>query len=90
MSEIVERAAKALYTAEVGSEAGWDSERFGGKGRDIFRARARAVIAAIREPTRAMIDEGHRADPLACDVGEADVVYCYTTMWQAMIDEILE
>lgn len=49
-------------------------------------AMARAAIAAMREPTAAMIAEGHALDPLACDVSEDAVAYVYGRIFKAMID----
>jgi hypothetical protein len=48
-----------------------------------------AVLTAIREPDAGMIEAGFNADPLACDVNEADKASVYGGMWSAMVDEIL-
>jgi hypothetical protein len=80
MGEMVERAARALYVAEVGGEAGWD-DRIGEKGRDVFRMRVRAVIEAMRDPTQDMID--------ACDINiptEGEIV----GVWDDMISAALK
>jgi hypothetical protein len=91
MSEMVERVARAIhktYHADTmdglsgGSvDAAWDRlAEFDCQ--DEWRAAARAVIAAMREPTEAMI-EGTNYPNTTWDSGDADV-------WRAMIDAALK
>lgn len=54
--DMIERVAKAMYEA-MGPEAVWD--KLDDNLRNSFRTRARAAIAAMREPTGAMVDAGH-------------------------------
>jgi hypothetical protein len=66
MSEMIEKAAKAMREMEIardrkehgerGRLASWDDlAKFDGS-QDIYRDLARAAIEAMREPTQAMLD----------------------------------
>lgn len=70
-NEIVERAAKAMVEKCEGTPL----EQLTEYDRDIMRNAARAAIAALREPSDAMIEAGEMCD--AADV------------WRSMIDAIL-
>lgn len=77
MNEMVERAAKALASSEAGDESFYD-------GLDIFtkaafQKDARAVIAALREPTDAI----RRVDTQS-------IYYTQDEIWRRMIDEALK
>jgi hypothetical protein len=72
MSEMVERVAKAIADADGDYTA-----------MDHHRGRARAAIAAMREPTREMIDAAYKRDYY--DNGLSPEV-----AWQTMIDETLK
>jgi hypothetical protein len=78
-TEAVERVARALWDAagDLRDPERWDetSERF----RDDYRRRARAAIAALREPTEAMILAGVHHDNMGDMAGR----------WRAMIDAAL-
>ena len=70
MSEMVERVARAIV-AEYGPD-GWDA--------DDYRRMARAAIAAMREPTDAMIDVLNRHAQCEGFIEEG---------WRAAMDEAL-
>ncbi len=70
MSEMVERLAKIMHDHE---------EIHGNDSLSAFRAVARDIIAAMREPTDAMVSAG-----FAASMGTGCVVE-----WQAMIDAAL-
>lgn len=84
-NEMIELVARAIRDTvhermmEVGSSKTW-------------REAARAAIEAMRrsEPTQKMIEAARLADPLACDVDEADQAEVYGAIWQAMIDALSE
>ncbi len=94
--EMVERVARAIYEADpmmisiTGERLTWDTLEFGvpnGGHRARCYRYARAVIAAMREPTEAMVDAGN-ANGLnywRCDPPTADA----EASWRAMIDEAL-
>ena len=77
MNDMLERVAAAMLDADfdVGSWRHADENI-----KDRFRAMARAAIAAMREPTKAMIDAGETA---------GNPVYEPRVIWGAMIDEAL-
>jgi len=71
MSDMIERVARAIATEHRGThnvDKAWD----------YYRNEAIAAIAAMREPTKEMIDAWIRA-PGAIKMG-----------WQAMVDAALE
>ena len=72
MSEMVERVARALIVRYAEQHGG-----FTDRSQDEFEADARAAIAAMREPDKAM--------SIASNRGES-VLEC----WQLMIDEALK
>lgn len=81
MSEIIERAARAMHDYNclaVPSLGAWDTlpEDY----REQYLGRARAAIAAMREPTEAMADAGR------WDAEDDGPFPC----WRAMIDEALK
>lgn len=96
MSEgVVERVARAMHSASpyrlawgTGRQA-WEADRE--HTREFFRAMARAAIAALREPTEAMLQE-------AVGAGWHGGVEGYTrgemehgaNLWRAMIDVALK
>lgn len=80
MSEMIDRVAKAICRAEIGSIGpyGFDLEETGQQSAAHWRSLARAAIAAMREPTQVMLDAGwdSRSVPRYC--------------WENMIDEALK
>lgn len=80
MSEIIERAAKALDEVEIIGTLEWQTTEARMENR---RRQVRAVIAAMREPTEEMVREGwpYTADPC----WQEDVARC----WTAMVDAAL-
>ncbi|HQT65362.1 MAG TPA: hypothetical protein PLO16_12700 [Acidocella sp.] len=86
MDDLVERVAMSIYDKDVlrialgDLETAWKSDR--DDIRADFRARARAVIAVMREPTEAMVDA---ADIAQYQLGYGGVVEA----WQLMIDATL-
>lgn len=65
MSEMVERVARAMAIVDKGDDM-WDivsedGDGYGYVGKNEYRAMARAAIAAMREPTAAMVREGGQA-----------------------------
>jgi hypothetical protein len=77
MSEMVQRVALGIHAARANSRTKWDdcSEEYRtGTMRDAY-----AAIAAMREPTRAMISEGWDHEDSRMP----------TEMWQRMIDAAL-
>ena len=89
MSEIVERAARAMFeTYQECEQIGWDE--LGVKVQDEFRDQARAAIEAIRGPTREMVNAVYEIKPvLNCvkghDLSDDEV----PRIFNAMIDEAL-
>jgi hypothetical protein len=80
MNEMIDRLAKRLCTCdEQDGAAPWDYHD--AKQQEGYRDRVRALVAAMREPTEAMVDEGRRSQ----GISEADDLVC----WGAMIDEAL-
>jgi metal-dependent amidase/aminoacylase/carboxypeptidase family protein len=90
MSEMVERVARAIYGIHPFSAS--PAERTPLRWDDLainirvdFRAEARAAIAAMREPTREMLDAARdwsiRKNGMG--VGDGQAIGC----WQAMNDE---
>lgn len=78
MNEMVERVARAIAGADRNQ---WD-HMFAPR-KAMFVCFARAAMAAMREPTEAMIDSGMNTGYApACDL-EVDA------HWRAMIDEAL-
>jgi len=69
--DMIERAARALW--EMGDAGVWED----------WIPEVRAVLAAIREPSEAMIAAGEQA-PCHDDKGDES-----TPVWQAMIDAAL-
>jgi hypothetical protein len=43
-------------------------------------------VCVPREPTARMIECGHLADPLACDVPDEQIAYVYGEMYRAMVE----
>jgi hypothetical protein len=89
-SELIERAAKAAYEAYYERAAGlplagWDGESEHAK--DIARAQVRAVLAAIREPTEAVLRAGATWGTLELD---GKLGRDFTPLWQAMVDAALK
>lgn len=82
-NEIVERAARELHRAhyEIGRAIAppYPTDRF-----EVLRweLMARAAIAALREPTEAMISEGY------CEAGGTDADP--EKVWKFMIDQALK
>jgi hypothetical protein len=82
MSEMVERAAMAIYASLGGDDpqaTPWPDLRE--KDKDGFRSQVRVTIEAMREPTPEMVDA---ADP------HGIIMANFETAWQAMIDEALK
>lgn len=83
MSEMVERVAAAMVDADFDVDS-W--RHVDENMKDRLRAMARAAIAAMREPTEAMVASG-----LAENGRGAGTYEDYTLdAWQAMIDEALK
>ena len=81
MSEIFERAARALYeNCDDSDHEDWDE--MGESLREPWRRGARAVLEAIREPTEDMLIACHKAVVFEQDTPEY-------VGWRAMIDELL-
>lgn len=78
VSEMVERAAKAMEAARFSVRPPFDETP--------YLEMARAVIAAMREPTQAMLNEGGTA--MTASYNESTDVLL-TKAWQAMIDEAI-
>lgn len=80
MSEMVERVARAICG---------DPNDDGRNVLEVHRQRARLAIAAMREPTEAMVEAGVR---LGCpEGGGGDITASEATdTWQKMIDEALK
>ena len=90
MSEMVERVAKAIRDHNMrqgGVEPASDMTPFEAQ---HYTAEARAAIAAMREPTEAMVLAG---DDAQTDIQGPDegiqVAMCSSVPWQAMIDAAL-
>ena len=54
VSEMVERVARAMYAVIPDPKAAWEESHWGQ--RAFFRAYAAAAMAAMREPTAAMVE----------------------------------
>jgi len=89
MSEMVERVARAICASELGHfgviaaefvDANW--HQFAPELSARYVRRAHAAIAAMREPTEAMIQEGY------CEAGGTDADP--ENVWGFMIDEALK
>ena len=74
--EMVERVARALLSADLR----WKWESYDSETHDKYFAKARAAIAAMREPTAAMLE----ASPIHWDAAPV------CDMWRAMIDAASE
>lgn len=94
MSEMVERVARALAAAEFYQfpetdkfiEANW--HQFAPELAERYRIRARAAIAAMREPTEVMVEAGYQPsgfEPSDVGVSHEDA----SDLYQAMIDAAL-
>jgi hypothetical protein len=98
MNELVERVARAIHGVDrsimaAGGAGGtlteWETESE--SARRLYRLHAKAAIAAMREPTEAMVRAGLRSDAANClsshgpsaRAGRLDV-------WRAMIDVALK
>lgn len=78
MSEIVDRAAKAMWL-----DVGGPWELLADETQEIFRRDVRKVIAALREPTEAMEKAGRHNSDVAWWEGDIPGI------WRAMIDAAL-
>jgi hypothetical protein len=85
-SEMIERVARALWVQHTGRGDWWDDPSYAAlteETRNGYRGFARAAIAAMREPSQAMIEAGGK---VVLHIGDhrssADV-------WRAMIDEVM-
>lgn len=91
MSEMVERVAAAMYLhgpSTLVIPSGWpfpEWEEADQSIKDCWRDYARILIAAMREPTEAMVVAAGKENELAA-TPEADA----TAAWQTMIDEALK
>ncbi len=74
MSEIVDRVAKVLVDSMRSQDGAFID----------LKLMAKAVIEAMREPTKEMLDKGAEAFAHYTDEQES------THLWQAMIDEALK
>jgi hypothetical protein len=77
MSEMVDRVAKALWESSDDTEMGAPWENLTGHWRKTYEDMARVAIAAMREPTQAMLDAGP-VEP-----------YMDAYVWAKMIDAAL-
>lgn len=82
MTDIIERAARAMAAEGVKFIEPWNKDNFWDgflteKQKEAFRAKARAVLQAIREPSKEMLEVGGGAKGLK------------TRLWHAMIDTAL-
>ena len=88
--DMVERVAKAIYESATPRPDKWRWKELD-RLQEPYRRIARDVIAAMREPTEAMIDaalhdyatHGPRQSPFGQDGS-------FAATWQAMIDEVLK
>jgi hypothetical protein len=80
MSEMLERVALALLEADIGP-GGWPETWVN---REIWYRRARAAIAAMREPTLAMLLATEDCPGIGDERGGV------RAEWEAMIDEALK
>lgn len=92
MSEMVERMARAIWNGQIKRETSWDDVvAYYSTTHAETLGQARAVLAAMREPTEAMVSGGElHADYEAGEIdnswsGSVDV----EPIWRAMIDEAL-
>lgn len=79
MSEMVERVARAICDSGA-----MDSDRTYPEIIEDARVAAKAAIAAMHEPTDAMVNAPPRPTLANCDE------HHYAVAWQAMIDEALK
>jgi hypothetical protein len=82
---MIEKAAQAAHGAN--SDVGVTYTDHGAVWTDVSVAQVRAVLAAIREPSEAMIDAGFNAQPLWPMRASMDR---YAAAWRAMVDAILK
>jgi hypothetical protein len=90
MSEMVDRVAGALVLAGANLQGIDENDYVGGRvtlaGLDA-RELARAAIAAMREPTRGMIEAAYNTNE---GVFPESDFYCMDKVWEAMINAALE
>lgn len=79
MSEMIERVAKAIW----GDLGGWDD--LNGDTKETVRKEARAAIAAMREPTEAMLDT--TVNPHCVETME-DIRDVWTDMIDAALSDV--
>ena len=79
MNDMVEQVAKAIWNHRF-PDMSWESKSRSEGIKDDYRMNARAAIAAMREPTEAMMQAGDR---------ELGFPEDYRIAWQASIDEAL-
>lgn len=77
MSEMVERVARAFYEAQFVNVNRIEWETRSRQGRNEYMRAARAAIAAMRDPTEAMLEAGPPEPYMDCGV------------WAKMIDAAL-
>jgi hypothetical protein len=87
MSEMIERVAKAIWDQErkqpdCGHRPDW--EVLNVTAADAYRAKAKAAIEAMREPTDQMIDDGYEAGGYTPDPSDVPAAF------RAMIDAALK
>ena len=84
---MVERVARALALPS----GAFPYERIAQnkEAKDALFDMARAAIAAMREPTGAMVDAADNVRIVGADLHDFTAYGCATPVWQAMIDEAL-
>lgn len=89
---MIERVARAICDEIAHDHDGEFVVEGGFRGDDFFADIARTVLAAMREPTNAMIEAWTDASPagdvMAMSDEDANAV-CATADWQAMVDAAL-
>lgn len=86
MTEIIERVAQAIYRAQKGRDASEEFWTTPATGANFYRDMARAAIAAMREPTEAMID----ASPIEGVAWDKYSRGYATDCYRAMIDAAIQ
>jgi hypothetical protein len=92
MNEMGERAAKALIDARaVGEDFVWfDGLALPPPSTEDMTKWVMIVIAAMREPTGAMIQAAEAVDVHGADLHDFVAHQCAAPVWQAMIDAALK
>lgn len=82
MTTMIERVARAMFEHDQLSDEAkldeWDDDWIGPQGREQYMSLARAAVAAMREPTDAMVKAGR--------IYHADKRNSVNRVWKKMID----